>query len=237
MIKIILNSGKDSNIKKIQALLEGRDEFLLDAVKMGQKQEGNLDLGDSGLLILDLSGSSLDNSSFKNEVKKINGLSGSPSKGRLLIIDPSQKDHLFDELLFANDFLFAENLEKELLPRIDFLLYKLKLMVPPDSLVIGDMVLNMEKYELMVDNQVIILTFKEFEMLKLLMQNKNKVFTRINLLSTVWGYDYYGGSRTVDVHMRRLRAKIPPPYNNMLKTIRNVGYMFSPEEEETSSGI
>ena len=64
----------------------------------------------------------------------------------------------------------------------------------------------------------------------LLMQNKDKVFTRINLLSTVWGYDYYGGSRTVDVHMRRLRAKIPPPYNNMLRTIRNVGYMFSPKE-------
>ena len=106
----------------------------------------------------------------------------------------------------------------------------MKLIVPADSLVVGDMVLNMEKYELMVDSQVIVLTFKEFEMLKLLMQNKDKVFTRINLLSTVWGYDYYGGSRTVDVHMRRLRAKIPPPYNNMLKTIRNVGYMFSPEE-------
>jgi len=68
----------------------------------------------------------------------------------------------------------------------------------------------------------------ELEMLKLFMQNINRVFTRIDLLSTVWGYDYYGGSRTVDVHMRRLRAKIPPPYNDMLKTIRNVGYIFSP---------
>jgi len=75
-----------------------------------------------------------------------------------------------------------------------------------------------------------VLTFKEFEMLKLFMQNENRVFTRMDLLSTVWGYDYYGGSRTVDVHMRKLRAKIPPPYNNMLTTIRNVGYMFSTEK-------
>jgi DNA-binding response OmpR family regulator len=93
------------------------------------------------------------------------------------------------------------------------------------------MVLNLEKYELSVDSRPIVLTYKEFEMFKLLLQNRDRVFTRIDLLSSVWGYDYYGGSRTVDVHMRRLRAKIPPPYNKMLKTIRNVGYMFSPGDK------
>ncbi|MCK5566695.1 MAG: response regulator transcription factor [Actinomycetia bacterium] len=106
----------------------------------------------------------------------------------------------------------------------------MKVIIPKDSLVVGDMILNLEKYELSVNGEIVALTFKEFEILKLLLQNKNKVFTRINLLSAVWGYDYYGGSRTVDVHMRRLRVKIPPPYNNMLKTIRNVGYMFSPQK-------
>jgi two-component system alkaline phosphatase synthesis response regulator PhoP len=106
----------------------------------------------------------------------------------------------------------------------------MKILVPQNSFVVGDLILNFEKYELKVNDRIIVLTFKEFEMLKLLLQNQDKVFTRINLLSTVWGYDYYGGSRTVDVHMRRLRAKIPPPYNKMLKTIRNVGYMFSSQE-------
>jgi len=100
--------------------------------------------------------------------------------------------------------------------------------VTGNSIVVGELVLNLDKYELSVGGEVIVLTFKEFEMLKLLMKNKNKVFTRIKLLSLVWGYDYYGGSRTVDVHMRRLRSKIPLPYCDMLKTIRNVGYMFSP---------
>ncbi len=230
MIKIILYSESDGNIKKIQALFKDRDGFFLELKKMSRPAKDDKTLDDAGVLILDLSGLSMDNINFKNEIKKLNGLSGQPPRSRLLIIDPPQQTYLFDELLFANDFLFSDNLQKELLPRLDFLLYKLKLMVPSDSLVVGDLVLNMEKYELVVDNKVIVLTFKEFEMLKLLMQNKDKVFTRINLLSAVWGYDYYGGSRTVDVHMRRLRAKIPPPYNNMLKTIRNVGYMFSPEE-------
>jgi hypothetical protein len=230
MIKIFFYSENERNIKKIQALLEDREEFSLEVKKISQPFKDHKYLDDAGLLIMDLSDLSLDKGNFKNEIKKINGLSANPSRGRLLIINPSQQNHLFDELLFANDFLFIDNLKKELLPRIDFLLHKLKLMVPADSLVVGDLVLNMEKYELVVDNRVVVLTFKEFEMLKLLMQNKDKVFTRINLLSTVWGYDYYGGSRTVDVHMRRLRSKIPPPYNNMLKTIRNVGYMFSPEE-------
>jgi len=230
MIKIYLYSEKDENIDRIAALLAGREDLSLAAERFGSLSgHGGLP-GDAGIIILDLSGFSLKEDGFKDDVKKLNGLSGKNSGGRLLIVEPAQQSLLFDGLLFADDFIFSDSLEKELLPRIDFLLYRLRLVVPANSLVIGSMVLNMEKYELLVDNRVVVLTFKEFEMLKLLMQNKDKVFTRINLLSTVWGYDYYGGSRTVDVHMRRLRAKIPPPYNNMLKTIRNVGYMFSPEE-------
>jgi len=72
------------------------------------------------------------------------------------------------------------------------------------------------------------LTFKEYELLKILLENQNKVCSRNKLLSVIWGYDFYGGSRTVDVHMKRLRSKLDTPYNLMLKTIRNVGYMFSP---------
>ena len=85
-------------------------------------------------------------------------------------------------------------------------------------------------YEVTVEGRIVELTFKEYELLKLLTSNRGRVYTREALLNRIWGYDYYGGDRTVDVHMRRLRAKIPSPYNNMLKTIRNVGYMFSPQD-------
>ena len=89
------------------------------------------------------------------------------------------------------------------------------------------MVINLEKYELTVKGIVVELTFKEFEMLKYLIINVNKVFSRNILLSKIWGYDFYGGNRTVDVHMRRIRSKLPSPYDLMFKTVRNVGYMFS----------
>ena len=98
-----------------------------------------------------------------------------------------------------------------------------------NCLIFRDLVLNLDKYELSINGEGIELTYKEYELLKLLLENPNKVFSRNNLLSKVWGYDFYGGSRTVDVHMRRLRSKLVAPYIDMLKTVRNVGYMFSPE--------
>lgn len=229
MIKIVLYSENSENIEKIRDLLEDRKDLKLGLGKYRGNKGDSQDPLKTDLVLFDLTGFFKDDSIIKNELKAINELYRRSKAGRILILEPGQKGSLLEDLLFANDFVFLPNMKKELLTRIDFLLYKMNLLIPADSLAVGKMVLNMEKYELLVDGRVIVLTFKEFEMLKLLMQNMDKVFTRINLLSTVWGYDYYGGSRTVDVHMRRLRAKIPPPYNNMLKTIRNVGYMFSPE--------
>ena len=70
------------------------------------------------------------------------------------------------------------------------------------------------------------LAYKEFELLKYLSQYPGRVFTRDQLLHEVWGYDYYGGTRTVDVHVRRLRAKLGPDYEQLIGTVRNVGYRF-----------
>jgi DNA-binding winged helix-turn-helix (wHTH) protein len=70
------------------------------------------------------------------------------------------------------------------------------------------------------------LTFKEFELLKYLAQHPGRVFTRAQLLQEVWGYDYFGGTRTVDVHVRRLRAKLGPEHEALIGTVRHVGYKF-----------
>jgi DNA-binding response OmpR family regulator len=75
---------------------------------------------------------------------------------------------------------------------------------------------------------VLDLTFKEFELLKFLAQHPGRVFTRAHLLQEVWGYDYFGGTRTVDVHVRRLRAKLGPEHEALIGTVRNVGYRFVP---------
>jgi DNA-binding response OmpR family regulator len=85
--------------------------------------------------------------------------------------------------------------------------------------------INFETYEVWLDGKTIDLTFKEYELLKCLMTHKGRVYSRNQLLNDVWGYDYYGGARTVDVHIRRLRSKLGR-YESLVETVRNVGYRF-----------
>ncbi len=82
-------------------------------------------------------------------------------------------------------------------------------------------------YTARVQGQALNLTYKEFELLKFLAGSPDRVFTRDQLLTEVWGYDYFGGTRTVDVHVRRLRAKLGPDYEGLIRTVRNVGYLFA----------
>lgn len=92
----------------------------------------------------------------------------------------------------------------------------------------GDVVIDETTYSAKVRGRVLDLTYKEFELLKYLAQHPGRVFTRAQLLQEVWGYDYYGGTRTVDVHVRRLRAKLGPEFEQQIGTVRNVGYRFVP---------
>jgi two-component system, OmpR family, alkaline phosphatase synthesis response regulator PhoP len=90
----------------------------------------------------------------------------------------------------------------------------------------GDLLLDLANYKVFAGEQPVTLTFKEFELLRFLMTNRGKVFTREALLNRVWGYEYYGGARTVDVHIRRLRSKIETGSTLYIETVRNVGYRF-----------
>ena len=93
-----------------------------------------------------------------------------------------------------------------------------------DMIKCGDLVIDLAKYEVSLDNKLILLTYREYQLPKFLASNKGKVFTREDLLSKVWGWDYYGGDRTVDVHIRRLRSKIEDPAHTFIETVRNIGY-------------
>ncbi|MGA0893094.1 MAG: winged helix-turn-helix transcriptional regulator [Ilumatobacteraceae bacterium] len=88
------------------------------------------------------------------------------------------------------------------------------------------LLLNLETYQASIDGRPLDLTYMEYELLKYLAQNPGRVFTREMLLSRVWGYEYYGGARTVDVHVRRLRAKLGEEHANLIQTVRSVGYRF-----------
>jgi DNA-binding response OmpR family regulator len=93
----------------------------------------------------------------------------------------------------------------------------------------GDLTIDEATYTARLRGRVLDLTFKEFELLKYLAQHPGRVFTRAQLLQEVWGYDYFGGTRTVDVHVRRLRAKLGAEYESLIGTVRNVGYRFVPD--------
>ncbi|HTE84557.1 MAG TPA: response regulator transcription factor, partial [Dehalococcoidia bacterium] len=90
----------------------------------------------------------------------------------------------------------------------------------------GALLIDLANYKVMLDSRPIELTYKEYELLRFLASNRDKVFTREALLNRVWGYDYFGGARTVDVHIRRLRSKIEDRGHAFIETIRNVGYRF-----------
>jgi DNA-binding response OmpR family regulator len=99
----------------------------------------------------------------------------------------------------------------------------------------GDVVVDEVTYSAKVRGRVLDLTYKEFELLKFLAQHPGRVFTRAQLLQEVWGYDYFGGTRTVDVHVRRLRAKLGPEHEALIGTVRNVGYRFVPPGRDRST--
>jgi DNA-binding response OmpR family regulator len=89
---------------------------------------------------------------------------------------------------------------------------------------LGPVVINSDSYQVTVAGRPLDLTYKEFELLRFLASRPGRVFTRSALLREVWGYDFYGGTRTVDVHIRRLRAKLGPEHEHLIETVRGVGY-------------
>ncbi len=103
---------------------------------------------------------------------------------------------------------------------------------PAEEVRSGELVIDEATYSARISGVALDLTFKEFELLKFLAQHPRRVFTRSQLLQEVWGYDYFGGTRTVDVHVRRLRAKLGTENESLIGTVRNVGYKFVPAKHE-----
>jgi len=131
--------------------------------------------------------------------------------------------------LGADDYIVKPFSVAEVMARIRAILRRIE--KKPDqntSLVFGNMKLDLASYTCEIEGQNVELTKKEFEILWTLASNENKVFTRENLLDSLWGYDYYGDLRTVDTHIKRLRAKLAEHSNldTAIKTIRGVGYKF-----------
>ncbi|HZQ86835.1 MAG TPA: response regulator transcription factor [Acidimicrobiales bacterium] len=141
----------------------------------------------------------------------------------LLIAAPGLADLELREDLF-DDFCVIPPGPGELEARLKHLFWRTGRGTRPELVEYGPLVLNLETYQAAIGGRPLDLTYMEYELLKFLTTHPGKVFTRETLLSRVWGYEYYGGARTVDVHVRRLRAKLGEEHAHLIQTVRSVGY-------------
>ena len=126
----------------------------------------------------------------------------------------------------VDDFLIKPYDVRELILRIKRLLQRTNNKDSIESIRCGDLEIDLAKCEVTLEGKLLMLTFREYELLKFVTSIRGRVFTREALLNKVWGYDYYGGDRTVDVHIRRLRSKTEDSSHTFIETVRNIGYRF-----------
>lgn len=146
----------------------------------------------------------------------------------MAIVPPEQLERITPDLPIE-DFVVAPSSAQELVRRIERALWRRHGIDSENFVRCGDLAIDLSNYRVTVDGEALVMTFKEYELLRFLAMNAGRVFTREQLLNRVWGYDYFGGARTVDVHIRRIRAKIEIRGHAFIETVRNVGYRLVPE--------
>ncbi len=177
--------------------------------------------GEYDVVIVDLASAGEDATAVRYTEKAQSG----ESPPVLAVMTETQLD-AYDPTRELDDFLLASAPPAELCARVRQALWKRHRLDARNILKSGDLQMDLANYTVHVAGRPVELTYKEYELLRFLATNRGRVFNRETLLSKVWGYDFYGGARTVDVHVRRLRSKIEDRHNVFIETVRNVGYRF-----------
>jgi DNA-binding response OmpR family regulator len=155
------------------------------------------------------------------ELLQILAAAGAPVATMAILSRGQLTDAGWEELV--DEFVFPEVSEPELRLRLA-MLWQRRGDAGASVVRLGPVAINVETYQVSSGGRTLDLTFKEFELLRFLAEHPGRVFSRAKLLQEVWGYDFYGGTRTVDVHVRRLRAKLGPEREHLIETVRGVGY-------------
>lgn len=183
------------------------------------------------LVLLDLMLPELDGYDVCREIRRDNNISSMP------VIMTTAKSEELDKVLGlelgADDYITKPFSVRELVARVKAVLRRTKIEYNDKMYKFSDILIDFQKHEVIKDNKKIELTLKEFELLEVLIKNKGRVMTRDFLLDKIWGYEYIGETRTVDVHIRHLRQKIEEDDKNpkYIETIRGIGYRFNFEGE------
>lgn len=221
--KRILVADDDKNICELLRLYLKKECFDVETVYDGSMAVQCILSGDFDAVILDIMMPVVDGIEALKQIRKTSNIP---------VIMLTAKGETIDKVLGlefgADDYMVKPFEPKELIARLKAILRRAAYdNDADDAIVFENLVINMSTYELKIKNESINIPPKELELLYFLCSHKNKVFTRDQLLNEVWGYDYYGDSRTVDVHVKRLREKIDGISDKwQLKTVWGVGYKF-----------
>ena len=148
----------------------------------------------------------------------------------IALVDDKAAPELTPRLGFT-DFIFVPVKPFELLIRSQMAIMKMRKTEPSGVIKAGGLTIDPARYEVYLNGKRIYLRFKEYELLRLMASNPGHVYTREALLNAIWGYDYFGGTRTVDVHIRRLRSKISDSDNSFIETVWQVGYRWRDDQK------
>lgn len=219
----------DKNICELLRLYLEKEGYAVILCHDGQEAVAKFNALNPNMILLDVMIPSLDGWQVCREIRK---------KSNVPIIMLTAKGETFDKVLGlelgADDYVVKPFDTKEIVARIKAVLRRISQTAQNEEIkevVYDKLVVNMTRYELKVDNKVIDTPPKELELLFHLASNPNRVYTRDQLLDEVWGFEYYGDSRTIDVHVKRLREKLEGISTKWaLKTVWGVGYKFEVNE-------
>jgi two-component system, OmpR family, alkaline phosphatase synthesis response regulator PhoP len=224
--KILVVDDEENILELIKFNLEANNYKVItaangiDAVKLAKSEVPDL-------VLLDLMLPKMDGNDVCKEIRKDNSISTMPI---IMITAKSEElDKILGLELGADDYITKPFSVRELLARVKALLRRTNIQIIDTSYKFGNIAIDIDKREVLKKDERIDLTLKEFELLEILIKNSGRVMTRDFLLDKIWGYDYLGETRTVDVHIRHLRQKIEDDDKNpkFIETLRGVGYRFN----------
>ena len=224
MTKILIVEDEDSVIDPLELLLS-KEGFLIETARDGREALDKFDKVSPDLVLLDLMIPHISGTEVCRQIR---------TKSQVPIIMLTAKDTEVDKVvgleLGADDYVTKPYSKAELIARIKAVLRRQSDL--PESidpiLVAGPVRIDVERHQVNVNNESISLPLKEFELLEYLVRNSGRVLTRAQLIDRVWGSDYFGDTKTLDVHVKRLRAKIETDPANpvFIQTIKGLGYKF-----------
>jgi two-component system response regulator ResD len=223
----ILVIDDEERIRHLVRMYLENEGFMVEEAENGREALDKFRKGSYALLIIDLMMPEVDGWQVCREVRQVSNIT---------IIMLTARGEEFDRVLGlelgADDYLVKPFSTKELVARVKALLRRTKgnLLGNTSTLIFGKIQIEKEKHRVTIGEEVITLTPREFELLYFLAKNPGRVFSREQLMETVWGYDFYGDARTVDTHIKKLREKLADPeVKSMIATVWGVGYKFDPE--------